>query len=140
MIIRLNEIEARDVLRDGQVGRLGCISEGWPYIVPVNYEFVDDCIVSHSLPGAKITALRANPNACLQVDDVEIGYRWRSVLAFGRYEEILKPHERQQFLGRLLKRFPLLTPVESSLAEDGGPPPVIVFRIRVERITGVAEE
>jgi hypothetical protein len=36
--------------------------------------------------------------------------------------------------------FPLLTPVESALAADAGPSPVIVFRIKIERVTGLAEE
>ena len=140
MFVRMNEDQATMLLARQRVGRLGCIAHGGPYIVPVNYYFEDGFAHSHSLPGLKISALREDPRACLQVDDIESDVRWRSVLAFGNYEEVIKPSERSDILNKLFRRFPMLTPVESALADDGGPPPVIVFRIRIERITGIAEE
>ena len=140
MFVRLSEDESRGVLNAARVARLGCIVEGGPYIVPINCYFEDGCAYSHSLPGLKISALRDNPSACLQVDEVESDIHWRSVLAFGKYEEISNPNERSKTLGKLLHRFPMLTPVESAIAEDAGPPPVIVYRIRINKITGVAEQ
>jgi len=139
MIKTLNDIQARKVIQSARVARLGCIANGGPYITPINYYFEDSCVYSHSLAGLKIAALRANPRACVQVDQVETDLRWRSVLAFGNFEEIVKPSERKEILSKLFKRFPMLTPVESSLAGDGCSPEVIVFRIRIDRITGVSE-
>lgn len=127
------------MLQSARVGRLGCIANGEPYITPINYNFEGDCILSHSLAGLKIAALRNNPRACIQVDQVVGDLSWRSVLAFGTFEEVVKPGERREILNKLLERFPLLTPVESAIAEDACSPEVIVFRIRVDRITGVAE-
>lgn len=139
MLVRLPETDARQMLQSGGVARLGCILNGEPYIVPINYYLEDNFAYSHSLPGLKIDALRINPHACLQRDDLEESFRWRSVLAFGKYEEIRDTEDREFILGKLLRRFPMLTPVESAIAEDGSPPSVIVFRIRIERISGVAE-
>lgn len=139
MITTLNESHARELLRSAGVARLGCIANGEPYITPINYIFEDECVYSHSLPGLKITALRKNPRACIQVDRVESDLRWKSVLAFGNFEEVVKPSERREIISKLLKRFPMLTPVESAIAEDGGSPEVIVFRIRVDRVTGMSE-
>jgi len=139
MIKTLDDNQARELLRSSRIGRLGCIANGEPYITPINFDFEDDCAYSHSLAGLKITALRDNPRACLQVDRIESALRWRSVLAFGNFEEIVKPSERREILSRLLKRFILLTPVEAAIAEDGGSPEVIVFRIRIDRITAVSE-
>jgi len=65
---------------------------------------------------------------------------WRSVIAFGNFEEIDDHLERAHILRKLLKRFPLLTPVESRLVQDAAPPEIVVFRIRIDRISGVAEE
>ena len=48
--------------------------------------------------------------------------------------------ERAHILRKLLKRFPLLTPVESRMVQDAAPPELVVFRIRIDRITGVAED
>lgn len=139
MITSLSDIEARELLEYARVARLGCIANGEPYITPINYKIEGDYVYSHSLAGLKITALRLNSRACLQVDEVDSDLRWRSVLAFGDFEEILRPGERAEILSKLLKRYPMLTPVESAIAEDGYSPEVIVFRIRIDRITGLAE-
>jgi nitroimidazol reductase NimA-like FMN-containing flavoprotein (pyridoxamine 5'-phosphate oxidase superfamily) len=140
MFIRISEAESRSLLSTLQVGRLGCVVDGGPYVVPINFYFEDDCVYAHSLQGLKISALRQNPRACIQADVVSGGTQWRSVLAYGNYEEIIKPGERHQILSNLLLKFPLLTPVESAIVEDAGPLSVIVFRIRINRISGVAEE
>ena len=139
MITRLSEAECRRVFQTGRTGRLGCIVDHEPYIVPINYNFEGDCVYSHSLPGLKIKGLRENPRACVQVDQIENDLCWRSVLAYGNFEEVKSPSERKETLGKLLKRFPLLTPVESAIAEDAGALQVIVYRIRIDRMTGVSE-
>jgi nitroimidazol reductase NimA-like FMN-containing flavoprotein (pyridoxamine 5'-phosphate oxidase superfamily) len=136
----LSETEARNLIAGGRMGRLGCVDNGEPYVVPINYVFEDGSIYSHSLPGRKIEALRAHPRACLQVDEIENDLEWRSVIAYGNFEEIRVPSDRRSILGMLLTRFPLLTPVESVMAKDASAPDSVVFRIIVDRITGVAEE
>lgn len=135
----LNQAEVTKLLAEGTIGRLGCVDHGEPYVVPINYFFEDGKIYSHSLPGHKIDLLRANPRACLQVDEIENGFEWRSVLAFGNYQEIRSPDERRAALSKLLTRFPMLTPVESVMAVDGSGADSIVYCICVDRITGVAE-
>lgn len=135
----LSETEARNLIADGRIGRLGCVANGEPYVVPVNYVFEDGSIYSHSLPGRKIDVLRTHPRACLQVDEIENDFEWRSVIAYGNFEEIRVPSERRSILSKLLARFPLLTPVESVMAQDASAPGSVVFRIIVDRVTGVAE-
>ena len=135
----LNQAEVIKLLAEGTVGRLGCVDQGEPYVVPINYFFEDGKIYSHSLPGHKIDLLRAHPRACLQVDKIENGFEWRSALAFGNYQEIGSPDERRAVLRKFLARFPLLTPVESVMATDASAPDSIVFCICVDRMTGVAE-
>jgi len=135
----LDETEARDFIAAGKIGRLGCVDNGEPYVVPVNYVFEEMSIYSHSLPGRKIEALRANPRACLQVDEIRDDFNWRSVIAFGNFEEIRIPIDRRTILRKLLERFPLLTPFESLIAGDASAPYSVVFRIVVDRISGIAE-
>lgn len=134
----LAEEEGRALLSTRGIGRLGCVDNGEPYVVPINYVFADGSVYSHSLPGRKIEALRAHRRACIQVDQIENDFKWRSVIAFGNFEEIRVPSERSSILGKLLARFPLLTPVESVMARETEPNS-IVFRIRIDRITGVSE-
>jgi len=137
MAKQLSEKESWDLIRRGSVGRLGCVADGEPYVVPINYLFEDNSIYSHSLPGRKIQILRGHPRACIQIDEIESDFEWRSVIAFGNYQEVISPDERRAILRKLFARFPKLTPVESLLAEDAGPPPSVVFRILVDRLTGV---
>jgi uncharacterized protein len=136
----LLERDAWDVLRTGKMGHLGCIDDGEPYVVPINYLVREDSVYSHSLPGRKISALRANRRACLQVNHIHDDFHWRSVIAFGEFEEITGEAERVGILRQLLERFPKLTPVESQLARDAQPPAIIVFRLHIHRISGVAED
>ena len=135
----LVEEEARALLSACRIGRLGCIDNGEPYVVPINYMLEDGSIYSHSLPGRKIDAMRAHPRACLQVDQIADDFHWRSAIAHGDFEEIRVSNDRRSILGKLLARFPLLTPVESVMAQDAGAPKPVVFRIRIDRLTGVAE-
>ena len=136
----LSNEDARQLFQRARVARLGCIVNGEPYVVPINCHLEGDYLYSHSLSGLKITGLSENPHACVQVDEIESDLRWRSAIAFGKYEKITKPNERAHVLSTLLRDFPMLTPVESAIAIDGSAPEVIVFRIRIERLTGVSEE
>ena len=139
MMKMLSDDESRHLFHVARVARLGCVVRGEPYVVPINVHLEDDYLYSHSLPGLKISGLRENPRACVQVDEIESDLHWRSALAFGAFEEITKPGERADVLGKLLKKFPMLTPVETMIAIDGVAAEVIVFKIRIERLTGVAE-
>ena len=139
MMRTLNNEEARQLLQMARVARLGCIVNGEPYVVPINCHLEGDHLYSHSLSGLKIAGLRENPRACVQVDQIESDLRWRSAIAFGKYQEITKPNERADILSKLLSKFPMLTPVESAIAADGMSSEVIVFRINIERLTGVSE-
>ena len=125
------------ILHEGRLGRLGCIADEGPYVVPVNYYFDGKDIYVHSLKGKKIDALRANPRACLQVDEIRDSYHWRSVIAFGTYEEVTDEKTRERVLADLFKRVPHLTPVESKMMK--GVEETIIFCLKVDEITGVGE-
>lgn len=136
----LGQNEAWAIIEAGNLGRLGCIDNTEPYVVPINYLVDDGQIYVHSLPGRKIQAMRENQRACLQADQIRDDLHWRSAIAFGDFEEINDESTRKQVMRRLLERFPKLTPVESLATPDVEPQPVIVFRLRIKRVTGVAEE
>lgn len=139
MMKTLSDEDARRLFDLARVARLGCVVNGEPYVVPINCLMEGDYLYSHSLPGLKIQAMREHPRTCVQVDEIESDLHWRSAIAFGNYEEITKPQERADVLTKLLRKFPLLTPVETAIAIDGAAQEVIVFRIHIERLTGVSE-
>jgi nitroimidazol reductase NimA-like FMN-containing flavoprotein (pyridoxamine 5'-phosphate oxidase superfamily) len=139
MITSLSQEESLALLRSSHLARLGCVSEGYPYVVPVNYVCDDVSIIIHSLPGKKIDALHANPRACVQVDQIKNQLNWASVLIFGTYKEIVSGAARERAMSLLLAVFPDLTPVESVGARNAGTPAPVVFRVLIERVTGIKE-
>lgn len=129
--------EARKILEQQTLGRLGCVADGEAYVVPVNYFFDGQNIYIHSLPGKKIAALRAHNRACLQVDVIHDSYHWQSVIAYGNYEEIRDEQLHERTLAELFRRVPHLTPVESKMTKEINE--TIVFRLCLDQITGVGE-
>ena len=137
-ISKLGDRDSLAILREGTLGRLGCIAADWPYVVPVNYFFDGRDIYIHTLPGKKLDALRANSRVCLQVDDIKDSYNWRSMIAYGTFEEVSNEETRENVLTKLYSRLPHMTPVESKMVE--GAKGTVVFRIKVEEVTGMAED
>ncbi|REJ79437.1 MAG: pyridoxamine 5'-phosphate oxidase family protein [Acidobacteria bacterium] len=136
---KLTSDEAREILAAKHFAHLGCVlDDGTPYVVPVNYFFEDGSIYIHSLEGKKLDALRNNRSACVQVEDIRSPFKWKSAIAFGEFEEIEEPAKRARIVKQLLRHFSTLTPVEGA-ADDTAAEDLVVFRIRIDRLTGVAE-
>ncbi len=66
---QLSRAEIETLLTEEMVGNLGTISEdGFPYITPVHYVWMDDKIYIHGLRiGQKIDYLKKNPNVGFEV-------------------------------------------------------------------------
>jgi uncharacterized protein len=142
----LDDSEIDRLLRSETIGRLACCADGQPYVVPVMYAFADGCIYGHSHVGRKIEIMRANPSVCFEVDRVVNLTNWKSVIAWGRYEEL---HDEDAVAGmeRLLVRFGSLVVGSSSVPWHGLSAPLvnlahlavahgIVYRIRLTERTG----
>lgn len=69
-------------------GHLGCVGEGYPYVVPMHYYFKDSEIYIFTTVGLKTRYMDANPAVCLQVEEVHDREHWRSVTVTGRAEHI----------------------------------------------------
>lgn len=140
MIKNLNEQAARELLKERGFGHLGItLDDGEPYVVPVNYVYLDEEIFIHSLPGKKLDALRANGKVCLQVEKIETDFRWQSVIVSGEFQEIKRTNEKVKILLEFNKRFKQLTPVEAMIEEKWNSGGLVVFRINIKKLTGIAE-
>ena len=72
------------------------------------------------------------------MDEIKDSYNWRSVIAYGTFEEVSNEETRENVLTKLYSRLPHMTPVESKMVE--GAKGTVVFRIKVEEVTGMAED
>jgi nitroimidazol reductase NimA-like FMN-containing flavoprotein (pyridoxamine 5'-phosphate oxidase superfamily) len=81
--------EIDELLAAAQVGHLGMIDGEVPYVVPISYAYHDGAVYCHSAQGRKVRALRTRPEVCFQVEEFDHIDRWRSVIAWGRFEQLL---------------------------------------------------
>jgi nitroimidazol reductase NimA-like FMN-containing flavoprotein (pyridoxamine 5'-phosphate oxidase superfamily) len=105
MLGPLTENEIDEVLGHEYLGRIGCHADGRTYVVPVSYAYEDGAVYGHAAEGLKLRMMRANPNVCFEVDRMDDLTTWRSVIAWGRFEELHGPeadHGLALLVARLL--------------------------------------
>jgi nitroimidazol reductase NimA-like FMN-containing flavoprotein (pyridoxamine 5'-phosphate oxidase superfamily) len=145
MLGELSQEQINAVLSSEVVGRIGCFGDGRTYIVPITYVYDGESIYGHSADGLKIRMMRGNPNVCFQVDQRDNLANWRSVIAWGVYEE-LRGKEGLDALQILVSRLmPLVTSETVRLSNElfttgarlvNEAPKNIIYRIRLKEKTG----
>lgn len=131
--------ECRAMLAGTNIARLACVRNNQPYVVPIHVDLDREFLYSFATQGLKIDWMRQNPLVCVEIDELSPRTHWASVVVFGRYEE-LPPLPEYQDLRRvaeqLFQRHPMWwQPASVPLAGHEQRPP-IVFRIRIDRMTG----
>ncbi|MFP5075677.1 pyridoxamine 5'-phosphate oxidase family protein [Rhizobium sp. YIM 134829] len=139
----MSRAECAVFLREHEVGSLGCIYNGKPYVVPIRFVFDEDRIYSFSLPGEKIESMRQDPQVCIQVYAEETAQSWKSVLVRGTYHELPDDEDGHSSHMRawslLQKRGNWWEPgayKPDSLAPSGTSLAPIFYQIQVEQISG----
>jgi hypothetical protein len=89
MLGSLSPAEIEDLLHAEFVARIGCHAEGRTYVVPITYAYDGEGLIGHSVDGLKLRMMRQNPEVCLEVDHMDDLANWRSVIARGRFEELV---------------------------------------------------
>ena len=150
MIEELSSLEIENVLRTQVVGRIGCHDGDLVYVVPISYAYDGEYVYFHSYEGKKVEMMRKNPQVCFQVDETKDMANWKSVIAWGEFEELTDHEKRNKALQHLLER---RLPVSSSITTHLGQTwpftgngknglneiPGIVFRIYLTEKTGKYE-
>jgi hypothetical protein len=94
MIGSLTDEQIEEVLKENILGRIGCHDEDKDYVVPINYVYDGKHIIAHSIDGLKIKMMRKNPNVCFEVDELKSFTNWRSVIAWGQFQELTEERDR----------------------------------------------
>jgi nitroimidazol reductase NimA-like FMN-containing flavoprotein (pyridoxamine 5'-phosphate oxidase superfamily) len=81
-----NQIE--DLLKSELIGRVGCFDGNKVYVVPVTYAYNDGYVYGHTKDGLKIRMMRNNPKVCFEIDWMRDLSNWKSVIAYGTFEEL----------------------------------------------------
>lgn len=145
MVGHLTEEEITSVLRENVLGRIGCCDGNQSYVVPINYYFDGEAIVMHSEVGMKINIMRRNPNVCFEVDELKDFTNWKSVIVFGRYEEIEDEAEKKVVMEAFINSMMRIKLSETALLPEihkarlhprTGPLETVIFRIAIDKMTG----
>ncbi len=149
MVSELTTSQIESVLQSQVLGRIGCFADNKIYVVPITFAYDGMYIYGHAKEGLKIKMMRKNPHVCFQVDVMENMVNWRSVIVWGKYEELIDQKSYEKGMKILIERVaPLIT---SHTAEAGINPPLaphkiekekraIAFRIKAEEKTGRFEK
>lgn len=125
-----------------RLGRLACVRDNQPYLVPFHYAFSDNHLYSFSMQGQKIDWMRKNARVCVQVDEAGANREWRSVIVFGLFEELPETPQWQrdrEHAWSLLQQHAnwwepaSLKPSAPSTAVGS---PSVFYRIKIESMTG----
>lgn len=102
--------EMEKVLREERIGYLGLTGKGFPYVIPLNYGYVDGRILFHcALEGTKLDYIKADPRVCFAVgrqfgkvvdhpQGASCHINSDSVICFGTARILENPEERRSAL------------------------------------------
>jgi nitroimidazol reductase NimA-like FMN-containing flavoprotein (pyridoxamine 5'-phosphate oxidase superfamily) len=139
IITEMDRTECIALIRSSSLARLACENNGQPYVVPITYAADGNYLYSFSLHGQKLLWMRANPNVCVQIDQFGESREWRSVVIFGRYEELPDAVggkvQRERAWSLLSRRAQWWEPGASKPVPHT-PAPHFFYRIMMDEISG----
>ncbi len=150
MIGNLTATAIDEVLKENVLGRIGCHEDDKTYIVPINYAYDGKSIIAHSAEGMKINMMRKNPLVCFEVDQMKSFTDWRSVIVWGRFEEIMDEDDQRAvmkfFVDKMMHirlsetAIPQTKESTQELRHASGRIKSVVFRIVISEKTGRFEK
>jgi nitroimidazol reductase NimA-like FMN-containing flavoprotein (pyridoxamine 5'-phosphate oxidase superfamily) len=148
MFGNLTEKEIEEVISSQVVGRIGCHADDITYVVPISYAYDGNYIYAHAREGMKISMMRKNPKVCFQTDHMDDMANWKSVVAWGEFEELENTEERREALKNLFHRnLPLISSETVHLSpqwpfepEDMASVKGVIYRVKLKEKTGRFEK
>ena len=145
MLGELSSAEIEQLLTSNVIGRIGCYANQKMFVVPITYIYDEGYVIGHTIEGLKISILRQNPECCFEVDVMQNIANWKSVIAWGTFEE-LKGEAADNAQEKLIKTLGHLMPSETSQPERMGPASTrrtltqgrnpVIYRIRLKEKSG----
>lgn len=105
--------EVESLLSRVNYGHLGCSRNDHPYVVPIHFSYIDGVAYLYTTEGKKSEMMDANPEVCLQVEEVVNNENWSSVVFIGQAKRVTAESEREMALAAVVSTNPTLTPARS---------------------------
>jgi nitroimidazol reductase NimA-like FMN-containing flavoprotein (pyridoxamine 5'-phosphate oxidase superfamily) len=124
MIGILTDAQVEEVLQSNVLGRIGCRDGNKIYVVPVNYVYDGKYIIAHSVEGMKIRMMRKNHSVCFEVDEMKTFTNWKTVIAWGEYQELTEERDRYYAMKLFVDRM-----IRMKISETAKPPEISEKRV-----------
>ncbi|MER3428989.1 MAG: pyridoxamine 5'-phosphate oxidase family protein [Pyrinomonas sp.] len=130
--------EAHALLARIGYGHLGCARDGRPYVIPIHYAYDEPNIYIFTTEGMKTEYIDANPQVCLQVEEVKDAANWQSVIVIGKAERLTSSEETERAMQCITRTNPTLTPAISITWVDvwGRANNICLYRIEPRVVSG----
>ncbi len=130
--------EMHEFLQTFGYGHLGCIHEGKPYVIPMNYYLDDGDIYLFTTEGMKTKDIDIHPEICLQIEEIHDPLHWRSVIVNGRAERLTDPLDIDRVMKLIKDRNPTLSPAINRTWIDawGRSEVIAIYRIYTSEMSG----
>ncbi|MGM3306051.1 pyridoxamine 5'-phosphate oxidase family protein [Anabaena sp. WFMT] len=137
-IDEMGQKEIHELLHQVGYGHLGCVHEGKPYVMPMYYYLKDSDIYLFTTVGMKTHDIDANPEICLQVEEIQNPLHWRSVIVNGRAERLTEQQEIDNAIQFIKERNATLSPaINRTWIDSWGRAEVIaIYRIHESEMSG----
>ncbi len=132
------------ILKESDICRIAMIDGSDPYIVPLNYGYVDGVIYIHSAPeGRKISILSANNRVCFEIEYAQKVVKkkepcnwttkYRSVIGYGNIEIVSDTENKKKGLNIIMRKYGYKG---KSDYNEGLLNWVILLKLKIEKVTG----
>jgi nitroimidazol reductase NimA-like FMN-containing flavoprotein (pyridoxamine 5'-phosphate oxidase superfamily) len=141
IIHELTPADCAGILSRANMARLACCRMNQPYVVPISivYDPRQVCLFSFSTVGKKVEWMRANPQVCVEVEDVDDRFHWTTIVILGRYGEIGDSADEKELRQRaltLLNEHPQWWLPGAAKLGESDHHAVVVYRIHIDSMTG----
>ena len=137
-IDEMGQKEIQEFLQKVGYGHLGYIHEGKPYVMPMHYYLEEKDIYLLTTVGMKTHDIDANPEVCLQVEEIHGPLHWRSVIVTGRAERLTEQQDIDRVMQLVKESNPALSPAINRTWVDswGRAEVVALYRIYPDEMSG----
>ncbi|MEH2357707.1 pyridoxamine 5'-phosphate oxidase family protein [Nostoc sp.] len=137
-IDEMSSKEIHELLHQVGYGHLGCVHEGKPYVMPMYYYLEEEEIYLFTTVGMKTHDIDANPEICLQVEEIHGPLHWRSVIVNGRASRLTEHSDIDRAIHLIKERNTTLSPAinRTWIDAEGRSEAIAIYRIHESEISG----
>jgi nitroimidazol reductase NimA-like FMN-containing flavoprotein (pyridoxamine 5'-phosphate oxidase superfamily) len=137
-ITKMTTEETIELLQKIGYGHLGCIHEGKPHVIPMQYYLQDDAIYMFTDRGTKSHDLTENPDICLQVEELSDTDNWSSITVYGRAEILEDSAEFTRIAQAIKSQNSTFSPVINREITDMSElkKSIAIYQIQTDKMTG----